>query len=278
MAESCQFMILMDDELALELGATIHGAVADVFVNADANKKSISAPGIGNYVTIAKSAALARHLLGDKGLQRTFVQAHGTGTPQNRVTESHILNEVAQTFGISNWNVAAIKSYVGHSLGPAGLDQIVASLGVWSEGYIPGIKTIDQLADDIHNSHLDILMDHKAVGLHGEDILGCIINSKGFGGNNASALILSPQQTIAMLQVKHGSKVISAYCQANEAVRETAAQYDQRVVAGQEQVIYKFGESVMDEKDVTISSQSIQLSQFKNTIDISFDNDYSDYL
>ena len=278
MAESCQFMILMDDELALQLGATIHGSVADVFVNSDANKKSISAPGIGNYVTIAKATALARHILGDSGVQRTFVQAHGTGTPQNRVTESHILNEVAQTFGISNWAVTAIKSYVGHSLGPAGLDQIIPSLGVWSEGYIPGIKTIDHLADDIHNSHLDILMDHKAVGLHGEDMLGCVVNSKGFGGNNASALILSPQQTITMLQAKHGSKAISAYRQANETVREKAAHYDQQAIAGQEQVIYKFGEAVMDEKDVSITPQAIHLSQFKNSIEINFDNSYSEYL
>ncbi len=40
MAESAQFVVLMDDELALELGATIYGSVADVFINADANKKN----------------------------------------------------------------------------------------------------------------------------------------------------------------------------------------------------------------------------------------------
>src|SRR3990167_4418074 len=47
LAEACQFVVLMDDELALELGADIHGAVPDVFVNADGFKKSISAPGPG---------------------------------------------------------------------------------------------------------------------------------------------------------------------------------------------------------------------------------------
>ncbi|WP_428243693.1 beta-ketoacyl synthase [Gynuella sp.] len=278
MAESCQFMILMDDELALELGANIHGAVADVFVNADANKKSISAPGVGNYITVAKSAALARHLLGEQGVQRSFVQAHGTGTPQNRVTESHILNEVAQAFGITNWPVAAIKSYVGHSLGPAGLDQVVASLGVWNDGYIPGIKTIDQIADDVHTSHLDIMMEHKAVGLKGEDMLASIINSKGFGGNNASALILSPQQTQNMLQAKHGHKKMTNYHKLNEAVVEAVAAYDQVAISGSESVIYQFGQSVMDDKDVTLSDKSVQLSQFKNTIEFEFDNDYSEYL
>ena len=35
--------------------------------------------------------------------------AHGTGTPQNRVTESAILNETARAFGIEGWPVAAVK-------------------------------------------------------------------------------------------------------------------------------------------------------------------------
>src|SRR5690606_2841672 len=34
LAESAQYVVLMDDALALELGADIHGAVPDVFINA----------------------------------------------------------------------------------------------------------------------------------------------------------------------------------------------------------------------------------------------------
>nr|WP_315982394.1 beta-ketoacyl synthase [Aliamphritea spongicola] len=59
-AESCQFTLLMSDDLALELGAQIHGAIPEVFVNADGHKKSISAPGIGNYITMGKAASLVK--------------------------------------------------------------------------------------------------------------------------------------------------------------------------------------------------------------------------
>ena len=98
--ESAIYALLMDDALAVELGAEVLGAVADVFVNADGYKKSIPGPGIGNYLTMGKALAVARSLLGEQGLrQGTYVQAHGTGTPQNRVTESHILNELANRFG-----------------------------------------------------------------------------------------------------------------------------------------------------------------------------------
>src|SRR5690606_27900130 len=63
LGESSQFALLMDDELAMELGADIYGAVSDVYINADGFKKSISAPGPGNYITLAKAVASARAIL-----------------------------------------------------------------------------------------------------------------------------------------------------------------------------------------------------------------------
>ena len=151
----------MDDELALELGAEIYGSVPDVFVNADGFKKSIPSPGIGNYVTMAKAMATARSLIGDGGLrERSYIHAHGTGTPQNRVTESEIMNELAKTFGITNWPVAAVKAYLGHTLAPASGDQLTSALGTWKYGFIPGIATIDHIADDVHASHLTIGSGH----------------------------------------------------------------------------------------------------------------------
>ena len=135
LGESAQFTILMDDALALELGANIYGSVPSVFSHADGYKSSISGPGIGNYITMAKCASSASKILGAASLKsRTFVHAHGTGTPANRTTESHILNEVAKTHGIKSWPVSAIKSYLGHSMAPASGDQLITSLGTWEKG------------------------------------------------------------------------------------------------------------------------------------------------
>lgn len=275
MAESCQFVVLMDDELALETGATVHGSVADVFVNADANKKSISGPGVGNYITLAKATSLARAILGDAGLQRTFVMAHGTGTPQNRVTESHIFNEVAKTFGIEHWAISAIKSYVGHSLGPAAGDQLTAALGVWAEGWIPGIRTIDHIADDVNQSHLNILMNHHNAGDRGADMLGTLINSKGFGGNNASALILSPASTLSLMTERHGERAVTEWQHRNEAVSEAQQAYDADTRKHGLKVMYSFGESVMSDKDLSFDRDSLTLSQFKNAIDLPTANPFT---
>jgi len=277
MAESAQFVVLMDDELALELGVTIYGAVADVFVNADANKKSISAPGIGNYVTVAKATALAKAILGEGGLQHTFVQAHGTGTPQNRVTESHILSEVAASFNIKNWPVTAIKSYVGHSMGAAAGDQLVASLGVWQHGWIPGIQTIDHIAADVHQANLNILTDHQFVGDKGQDMKAVILNAKGFGGNNATGLVLSPTQALTMLEAKYGAEVVSAYKNKNIAVKQRATDKDSNACLGDETIRYEFGNAVIDESGVDISEHEVRLQGFANAIQLAQDNPYQDY-
>lgn len=276
LAESAQFVVLMSDELALKLGANIYGSVADVFINADANKKSIASPGIGNYVTVAKATALAKAILkGD--LDQTYVQAHGSGTPQNRTTESHILNEVAKTFAIKSWPVAAIKSYVGHSLGAASGDQLIASLGVWQYGWIPGIKTIDHIAPDVHQSNLNILLDHCNVGEKGINMKGVIINSKGFGGNNATALVLSPMQTMSMLQKKYGAAVIDAYNAKNEQVKSNSVAADLRARTGNENIIYRVGEAVMDASSVSITPTAITLSEFAQKISLPVDTLYKEY-
>lgn len=276
-AESAQFIILMDDDLALELGATIHGAVSDVFVSADGHKKSISSPGIGNYITVAKATAAAKAIVGEEGIrQRSFIQAHGTGTPQNRVTESHILNETAKHFGIDSWNVAAIKSYLGHSIGVAGGDQLVASLGVWRYGWIPGVASIDHIADDVHCSNLNISSSHIEIGSTGSDV--AIINAKGFGGNNASASALAPHVVMKMLSKKHGAKAMKAYLQRNEAAREAARQYDENMSKGGVAPVYKFNHNVLEGEDIQFKGDKMKVPGFDQSIDLDLETLYKDML
>ncbi|PJD91545.1 MAG: beta-ketoacyl synthase [Legionella sp.] len=272
LAESAQFFVLMDDELALELGATIYGSVPDTFINADANKKSIASPGVGNYITVAKATALAKAMLGESGLHHTYVQAHGTGTPQNRTSESHILNEVAKTFGIQHWPVTAMKSYIGHSVSVAGGDQLTACMGAWQYGWIPGIKTIDHIATDVHSSNLNILMNHY--DMNNNPMQAVIINSKGFGGNNATSLVLSPQKTLDLLTLRHGKDKLTTYWKKNEPVVARQATIDAKTCQGNERIIYTFGKTIMDHTGVTLTPTSIRLSEFEKTIDLPTSNPY----
>lgn len=275
LAESAQCIVLFDDELALELGANIYGAINDVFINADGFKKSIASPGLGNYISVAKAVAATRNIIGEKALrQRTFAQAHGTGTLQNRQTESHLLNEVAKTFGIENWPVAAIKSYVGHSLASAAGDQLNASLGVWSDGIIPGILTVNEIADDVTHDKLDLLLQHREVGATNIDAV--ILNSKGFGGNNATASILAPHIAQQMLLKRHGKARLSAHQRAQEDVRSRADAYDQSMLEGKNSTIYKFDNNVLGSESITITKDEIRVNGLQQSISLQLENPYQD--
>jgi acetoacetyl-[acyl-carrier protein] synthase len=275
LSEAAVYTVLMDDALALELGVPILGSVGNVYVNSDGFKKSIPGPGVGNYVTVAKALALARRLIGDDGLrQRTYFQAHGTSTPQNRVTESHIMSCLAGVFGIDNWLVAAVKAYVGHSLAPAGGDQLAAVVGAWQHGWIPGITTIDHLADDIHTQHLRFSMKHVEIDPTQMD--GAFINSKGFGGNNATALILSPTVTRRMLVQKHGAAALTAYDRRHEPIRRQIDDYDLKMSRGEVAPIYQFGEGVLEAEDLEITEQQIRVPGYAHAIQLTVDDPYPD--
>jgi len=274
-AESSVWVVLMDDELAMQQGARILGSVGDVYVNADGYKKSVSGPGIGNYLTVAKAMASAKAILGEDVLRRgTYMQAHGTGTPQNRVTESHIFNELAKTFGLEHWLVGAVKCYLGHSMAPAGGDQLSAILGAWQDGLVPGITTIDHIAEDVHQSHLELPMDH--VEIDPEAMPGAMVNSKGFGGNNATGLFLSPQQTTSMLAKRWGSKAMSAYRQTNEAVEANAQDYDERADNGEISPIYQFGEGVLTGQDLDFATDKLGIPGFAQPVSLEIQNPYED--
>ena len=275
LAEASQFLVLFDDELAMELGAHVYGSVADVFINADGFKKSIPGPGIGNYVTMGKALGVVRSILGEDAVRhRSYVQAHGTGTPQNRVTESHIFDEMAKTFGIEHWPITAIKSYLGHTLATAAGDQIAASLGAWVHGIIPGIKTIDAVADDVHRRHLDILLDHREVDPRAVD--AALINSKGFGGNNATAAILSPYVSHRMLEKKYGSKAMRDYHKRHEIVEARTETYDSETTAGKNALIYNFGVGVIEGQQLGVSADSIKIPGHAREIDLHVTNPYED--
>lgn len=276
-SESSQFIVLFDDELALQLGAQIHGAVADVFTNADGYKKSISSPGVGNYLTAAKAVAAAAGIIGDKAIKtRSFVQSHGTSTPQNRVTESHILNETAKIFGIENWPVAAIKAYIGHSIGASSGDQLIASLGVWQDNIVPGIATIDHIADDVHQSNLRLQKEHMHVEPDTLDV--AILNAKGFGGNNASVALLAPQLSEKMLRGRHGNKAWQAYLSRREQVQDAAAAYDDAACETGFSVRYQFGENVLDGGDLEMSRAGIGIKGWAEKVALEFESPYASWL
>lgn len=264
LGESAQFSIVTTLEFALEIGADILCAVPEVHINADGIKKSISSPGIGNYITMAQSVAKAKKDFNN--LQESLVIAHGTGTLQNRSTESDVFSKVASSLNLNNLHVTGIKGYIGHSMGPAGGDELLTAIGIWNKGIIPGLKTTPALADDVNTESLNFCLDHTEIDPKNLDVV--FLNAKGFGGNNATCPVYSPSYVQNMIKETFSDKEITAYEKKKENTILNKEKYYNDTAQGNYDLIYRFNESVLDPKtDLEITDSSINLKGYKK-IDI----------
>ena len=254
--ESAGFAILMSDRLALEVGANIRGCFLNVNINADGNKKSISGPGAGNYFSVGKTFKDIETVFGSKTLQeKSCFLAHGTGTPLNRITESHIISTFAKEFGIENLPVTSVKSKLGHTMGTAGMDQIWCGLGALESQKLTGICTIPKLADDVFKDNLDFFLDNKEFDSQ-KDI--AFLNSKGFGGNNATSALISSSLTEELLQRRFTEKELKAWKKKREATLKLREKNFELAVNSDIEPIYEFDKDVLDLTDLEISKKNIK--------------------
>ena len=254
--ESAGFAILMSDRLALEVGANIRGCFLNVNINADGNKKSISGPGAGNYFSVGKTFKDIETVFGSKTLQeKSCFLAHGTGTPLNRITESHIVSTFAKEFGIENLPVTSVKSKLGHTMGTAGMDQIWCGLGALESQKLTGICTIPKLADDVFKDNLDFFLENKEFNSQ-KDI--AFLNSKGFGGNNATSALISSNLTEELLQRRFTEKELKTWKKKREATLKLREKNFELAVNSDIEPIYEFDKDVLDLTDLEISKKNIK--------------------
>lgn len=257
LGEAAQFVAVTTLEFAITNGLKILGGFTDVAINADGFKKSISSPGIGNYVTMAQS--LSNTLKLGCSIQDSIVIAHGTGTFQNRSTESDVLNRVAEGFDLKNWKVTALKGMLGHTMGPAAGDELVTAIGIWNHGLIPGINTTKKLADDVLSDNLDFCLKSKEVDKERVDVI--YLNAKGFGGNNGSCGVVSP----SFIKSKINKRDIENYETKLAETEEKRTIYFEESINGKYDLIYRFNEEILDPtKDMKILKDKISISGYKD--------------
>ena len=105
-----------------------------------------------------------------------------------------------------------------------------------------------------------------------------LINSKGCGGNNATAAILAPHIVRKMLAKKHGAKAMKAHQETNGEVQERTDSYDESMLRGENSTIYNFGVGVVDGEKLQISSTDISIPGQKNAVSLEMPNPYEDFL
>ncbi|MBR1570010.1 MAG: beta-ketoacyl-[Bacteroidales bacterium] len=174
LGEGAAFLVLESEESALKRGA-VPLAVLSGWGNAcDAfHQTASSAEGTGAVLAMTKALKQA----GLKPQDIDYVNAHGTGTPNNDASESTALRRV---FGEALPPVSSTKPFTGHTTSASGSIEAVFCLLALRHGFIPRELNWDK-ADP---ACIEPYTGNDPVQL--EHILS---NAFGFGGNDTSFIL-----------------------------------------------------------------------------------------
>jgi len=172
LGEGAAALVLESEERARARGAKILGEIAGFGMSSDAHH--ITQPSALGAARAMRSALADAELSPDA---IGYVNAHGTGTTANDVTETEAIRSV---FGehAGKLLVSSTKSMHGHALGAAGAIEAAATLGALHYGLIP--PTANYTAPD-PACDLDVVPNTPRM----VQVEGAISNSFAFGGLNA---------------------------------------------------------------------------------------------
>jgi 3-oxoacyl-[acyl-carrier-protein] synthase II len=178
LAEGAAFVVLERLEDAARRGARVYAELAGYGRTSDAHHLTMPDPdGEG-------AERCVRQALADAGLspeEVVHVNAHGSATPLNDVTEARL---IARIFGPGQVPVTSTKSVIGHAIGAAGaIEAVVSALTLHERLAHPTINL--EVQDP--RCEIDVVRRPRPIAP------GAVLsNSFAFGGHNASLVFTPP--------------------------------------------------------------------------------------
>ena len=177
LGEGAGMLVLENWEHARARGATIHGEIAGFGMSSDAHhltQPCVEGPRKAMSWALADAAGLSPERVG-------YINAHGTGTQANDVTEAEAIRGVFGA-GADRLPVSSTKSVHGHTLGAAGAIEAIATLLALKHSLIP--PTANYTSFD-PACRLDIVANQARPAL----IEAALSNTFAFGGLNATLVL-----------------------------------------------------------------------------------------
>ena len=166
--------MLEEYEHAKKRGAKIYAEIRGYGNTCDAYHITAPHPeAIGGCKAILDAMSEA----GATGDERIYINAHGTSTPLNDVTETRAIKALfgEQAYSIP---VSSTKSTHGHLLGATGALEAVLSVKVLQEGLLPPTMNLEHPDEQCD-------LDYVPNQARRAAIRSVLSNSFGFGGHNA---------------------------------------------------------------------------------------------
>lgn len=178
LGEGAAFLILESEESARRRGIepiavlSGYGNACDAF-----HQTASSADGEGAFLAMTKALRMG----GIQPSEVGYINAHGTGTPNNDASESAAMMRV---FGDDVPPVSSTKSFTGHTTSASGSIESVICLLAMENGFIPA-----SLGWKEPSEGCIVPVSEVREGVSLEHVL---CNSFGFGGNDSSLLFSKP--------------------------------------------------------------------------------------
>jgi 3-oxoacyl-[acyl-carrier-protein] synthase II len=177
--EGACVMMLEEYEHAKARGAKVYGEIVGYGATADAYH--ITAPSEdGGGAVRCVNRALVR--AGARPQDVDYINAHGTSTPLNDISETRAMKTI---FGDHAYSIpiSSTKSMTGHLLGAAGAFEAMVCLLAMRDHYIPPTINLEHPGPECDLDYVPLVGRAASPKL-------CISTSFGFGGHN-SALALA---------------------------------------------------------------------------------------
>lgn len=195
LGEGAAFVVMETEAGAHRRGAKPHAYLIGYGNACDAFHQTASSDnGEGAYLAMTEALQMA----GLEPQDVQYVNAHGTGTPNNDLSESVALKRV---FGDQMPLVSSTKSFTGHTTSASGSIESVICILALNHQFVPANLGWSQAEE------------HVVIPTMGEDsypLQHVLCNAFGFGGNDTSLIFsLSPVETTSMPHAAVDIKVLS---------------------------------------------------------------------
>ncbi|OJI97248.1 hypothetical protein ASPVEDRAFT_78976 [Aspergillus versicolor CBS 583.65] len=192
--EGAAVLLLKPLSRALEDGDHIDALIRGTGVNSDGQTAGLTVP------SAVAQRDLIRQTYRRAGLDPVrdapqFVECHGTGTTVGDPVEARAISEAFIDASVSNRSnvihVGSIKTVIGHLEGCAGLAGVLKAILAIKHNTIPPNLLFDELNPEIEPYYGPLQITKVPLVWPEQPTLRASVNSFGFGGTNAHAIIES---------------------------------------------------------------------------------------
>ena len=182
LGEGAGYIVIEDEAAAIQRGATILGYIAGYANTCDAFHQTASSEnGEGAYLAMSKALEMAQ--LQPKDID--YVNAHGTATPNNDLSESAALRRV---FGDTMPHISSTKAFTGHTTSASGGLETVICLLAMRNHFVPA---------NLHWGKTDEGLVMPTTQTTQCNLHHVLCNSFGFGGNESSLIVSDMPRELA---------------------------------------------------------------------------------